>query len=92
MEIVALRDWGKAFIYYGSNAITIFFLSGFIAKSFYIIKLDNSQSIHSYLYETFYASWIDLPRLSSLAYAFTVIFFYYLLARYLYKKNIIIKV
>jgi predicted acyltransferase len=92
MEIAEIKNWGKAFIYYGSNAITIFFLSGFIAKSFYIIKLNNSQSIHSFLYKTLFTSWIDLPRLSSLAYAFSVIFFYYLLARYLYKKNIIIKV
>ncbi|HIP48831.1 MAG TPA: DUF1624 domain-containing protein [Lutibacter sp.] len=91
-EILAFNNWGKPFIYYGSNAITVFFLSGFIGKSFYIIKLTNGKSIHSFLYNNLYSSWITIPQLSSLFYAFTVIFFYYLLARFLYKKGIFIKV
>jgi predicted acyltransferase len=92
MEIVEFKEWGKAFIYFGSNAITVFFLSGFIAKSFYIIKLPNDMSIHYYLYENIFAIWNFTPKVSSLLYAVCVILFYYLLARFLYKKKIFIKV
>ena len=92
MEIVEFKDWGRAFIYFGSNAITVFFLSGFIAKSFYIIKLSNGMSIHSYLYENIFAVWNLTPKLSSLLYALTVLLFYYLLAKILYKKGVFIKV
>ncbi len=91
-DIVGYQKWGKASVYYGSNAITIFFLSSFIAKSFYIIKLSNGKSIHSNLYNYLFSSWIDNPKLSSLIYAITIIAFYYLLARFLYKKKIFIKV
>jgi len=91
-EICSFKKWGLPFIYYGSNAITVFFLSGFIAKSFYIIKLSNGKSIHYNLYNSLYNSWITTPKLSSLLYALTVILFYYLLARFLYRKEIFIKV
>jgi predicted acyltransferase len=91
-EIKGITKWGTAFVYYGSNAITVFFLSGFIAKSFYRIKLPNNNSLHSYLYNNLFHSWISIPELSSLLYAFCVIGFYYLLARFLYKKGIFIKV
>lgn len=92
IEIAAFKQWGQFFIYFGSNAITVFFLSGFIAKSFYIIKLANGMSIHKYLYQNIFTIWNFDPKVSSLLYAICVILFYYLLARFLYKKQIFIKV
>ena len=91
-EIAGWKAWGKGFIYFGSNAISVFFLSGFIAKSFYIIRFANGERIHTYLYKTFYTSWIHSPKVSSLIYALSVIFCYYLIVRFMYKKGIIIKV
>ncbi|MDY7393973.1 heparan-alpha-glucosaminide N-acetyltransferase domain-containing protein [Aureibaculum sp. 2210JD6-5] len=83
---------GRIFKYVGMNAITIFFLSGFIAKSFYLTKIDENYNIHSWLYETFYTSWISVDKLASLTYALTVIAFYLLLGYVMYKKKIFIKV
>ena len=88
-EIANLKKWGIPFIYYGSNAITVYFLSSFIAKTFYLTYLPNGQTPHSFFYNT---SWISIPKLSSLLYAISVIVFYYFLARFLYKKKIFIKV
>ncbi len=91
-EIAHLKKWGIPFIYYGSNAISVYFLSSFIAKTFYLTHLPNGQTPHSFLYNTFFTSWISIPKLSSLMYAFSVILIYYFLARFLYKKKIFIKV
>lgn len=83
---------GNIFKYVGMNAITIFFLSGFIAKSFYLTKIGEDYNIHSWLYNTFYTSWISIDKLASLAYALTVIAFYLLLGYVMYRKKIFIKV
>ncbi|QCX39730.1 DUF1624 domain-containing protein [Aureibaculum algae] len=83
---------GTIFKYVGSNAITIFFLSSFIAKTFYLIKIGENQSIHSWLYQTFYTSWISIDKLASLMYALTVITFYLVLGYIMYKRKIFIKV
>jgi len=91
-EIKASSKWGLPFIYYGANAITVYFLSSFIAKTFYLAHLPNGQSPHAFIYKTFFTSWISIPELSSLLYALSVILFYYVLARFLYKKGIFIKV
>ena len=84
--------FGSIFKYVGMNAITIFFLSGLIAKTFYLTKVGENNNIHSWLYNTFFSfSFLD-DKLSSLLYALITISFYLLLGYYLYKKKIFIKV
>ena len=90
-DILKLSNWGKPAIVFGSNAITVFFLSGIIARIFGMVKVPNGQSLHAYFYENL-SSIITIPKLSSLIYAIFVIAFYYLVALILYKKNIFIKV
>jgi len=90
-DILGKQIWGKPAIIFGSNAITVFFLSSFTAKCFGLIKLSNGQSLHGFLYETL-ASIITIPKMSSLIYAIMVILFYYVIAHILYKKKIFIKV
>ena len=84
--------FGSIFKYVGTNAITIFFLSGFIAKSFYLTKIGENSNVHSWLFDTFFTfSIVDL-KLSSLIYALVTISFYLFLGYYMYKKKIFIKV
>lgn len=84
-------DWGVAF---GINAITVFFLSGIIGRLMFLIKFSingTDYTLKSWLYNEVYlavASQIN----ASLFYAITWIFLFYLLARWMRKKNIIIKV
>lgn len=83
---------GTVFKYIGMNAITIFFLSGFIAKTFYLTKIGENSNVHSWLYNTFFTfSFMD-EKLSSLIYAIVTIGFYLLLGLFLFKKKIFIKV
>jgi predicted acyltransferase len=90
-DILGKQAWGKPAIIFGSNAITVYFLSSFTSKCFGLIKLSSGQSLHGYLYEIL-SSVITIPKLSSLIYAIIVISFYYLIAHILYKKKIFIKV
>ncbi|RPD98503.1 DUF1624 domain-containing protein [Aureibaculum marinum] len=83
---------GNIFKYVGTNAITIFFLSGFIAKTFYGTKIGENLNIHTWLYQTFYTSWISIDKLASLLYALTVVLFFLALGYTMYKKKIFIKV
>lgn len=82
---------GTIFKHIGMNAILIFFLSSFIAKSFYLIKVNETQSIHSWLY-AIYMNTISIDKLSSLLYALTVVIFYLVLSYILYRKKIFLKV
>ena len=90
-DVRGIAKWSQPFMAFGMNAIIVFFMSGFIAKCFYQIKLPNGTSIHGNLYNML-ASVISTPKLASLTYALIVVFFYYLLALFLYKKKIFFKV
>jgi predicted acyltransferase len=90
-DILGYEKWGKPAIIFGSNAITVYFLSSFISKCFGMIELPNGKSIHGFLYDTL-SSVITIPKLSSFIYALMVILFYYGIAYVLYKKKIFIKV
>jgi len=90
-DILGINKWGKPAIIFGSNAITVYFLSSFTTKCFGLIKLSDGQSLHGYLYDIL-SSIITIPKLSSLVYAMLVISFYYLIAWILHKKKIFIKV
>ncbi|WP_299886106.1 heparan-alpha-glucosaminide N-acetyltransferase domain-containing protein [uncultured Lacinutrix sp.] len=85
-------EFGTIFKYVGMNAITIYFLSSFITKSMYLIKIGENSNIHSYLYETVFVQSFFSEKLSSLLYAIVVVIFYLGLGYVLYKKKIFIKV
>ena len=46
--------FGSIVRYAGANAIVVYFLSSFIAKLFYMIKVDGETSIHGWLFNTIY--------------------------------------
>jgi predicted acyltransferase len=92
LQDVKQIKFGAIFKYVGMNAITIFFLSGFIAKTFYLTKVGENSRIHSWLYNTFFTYDFLSNKFSSLLYALVVITFYLWLANILYRKKIFIKV
>lgn len=96
--LIDVKGWQKGikpFIVYGMNAITVFVLSGLVAKLMYLItwtKADGSEiSVKGWIYETFLASWLN-PVNASLAFALGFIFISYLAMLFLYKKKIFLKV
>lgn len=84
--------FGSIFRYAGSNAITVYFLSSFVSKIFYSIKIDEQTTLHQWLFQNIYLHDIMPVELSSLLYALTVVSFYLLLAYVMYRRKIFIKV
>ncbi|MBD0851257.1 acyltransferase family protein [Maribacter arenosus] len=84
--------FGSIFKYAGANAITVYFLSSFVSKLFYSIKVDGETSLHGWLFQHIYVHDFMPMKLSSLLYALTVVSFYMLLAYVMYRKKIFIKV
>ncbi|WP_296385252.1 heparan-alpha-glucosaminide N-acetyltransferase domain-containing protein [Winogradskyella sp.] len=84
--------FGSIFKYVGMNAITLYFLSSFISKSMYLIKIGNESNVHLYLYDTLFVQSFLAESLSSFLYALVVVLFYLGLGYILYKKKIFIKV
>lgn len=84
--------FGSIFRYAGTNAITIFFLAGFIGRLMGSIKVDGENSIHTWLFQNIYVHDFISLKMSSFLYAFTVMCFYLLLAYIMFRKKIIIKV
>jgi predicted acyltransferase len=85
-------QFGSIFRYAGANAIVVYFLSSFITKLFYSIKVNEDTSLHGWLFENIYVQEFFSMQLSSLLYGLTVVTFYCLLAYVLYKRKIFIKV
>jgi len=90
-EFIPWKGWMLPFVAFGMNAIAIYFLNSFIAKTFYRIKTGDTN-LHNWIYTHTWGAWLEPPELASLAYALSVVLFYALVAWYLYKKKIFIKV
>lgn len=86
--------WIKPFQVYGMNAITVFFLSGIMARLMALIKVMDGGaevSLQVFLYTNLYLSWLE-PMNASLLWAISYIVFWLALMWILYAKNIFIKV
>ena len=84
--------FGTIFRYAGANAIVVYFLSSFITKLFYSIKVDGDTSLHGWLFNKIYVHDFISMEFSSLLYGLSVVTFYCLIAYVLYKRKIFIKV
>lgn len=83
--------FGTVFKYVGMNAITIYFLSSFVSKIFYLTKIGETN-IHSWLYNNIFVHGFLSDKFSSLLYAMAVVSFYLGLGYVMYRKKIFIKV
>jgi predicted acyltransferase len=84
--------FGSIFSKVGANAITVYFLSSFVAKLFYLIRVNEDHGVHSWLFDTIYVH-DGLPlEFSSLLYGLSVTGFYLLLGWWMHRKGIFIKV
>lgn len=85
-------QFGSIFRHAGANAITIYFLSSFVTKLFYLIRVDDTNTVHGWLFDTLYVQDFMSLEFSSMLYGLSVAGFYCLLALVMYKKGIFIKV
>jgi predicted acyltransferase len=84
--------FGSVFKYVGMNAITIYFVSNLITKTFYLLKVGTNETIHSFMYNSFFIHTFLNEKMSSLLYAMAVSLFYMGLGYLMYKRKVFIKV
>lgn len=89
MDVKGREKYFKPFVEFGSNPLFLFVLAGAIAKTLSRIKIDG-MGTYQWLYQNIY---IHLGSyFGSLMQAITFIVVMWLIAHFLYKKNIYIKV
>ena len=87
--------WTKPFVEYGVNAITVYVLSGLIVTTMLTIRIPtgpgSSTSLQAWIFRNVFMP-LGPDKLGSLLYALTFVAGMYLIARWMYKRNIIVKV
>ncbi len=95
IDVKGITWWTKPFVVYGTNAITVFFLSGIVGRLMGLIEVTNNAGVNvdlqSFLYEKFFLSWLA-PLHASLAWALVYVVVWLGLMWILYAKKIFIKV
>jgi predicted acyltransferase len=85
-------NWGIA---YGINAITVFFLSGIVARIMGMIHITVTGevlSLKGVLYSVVLKGIFVDPMIASLSHSILWVFIFFILARWMQRKNILIKV
>lgn len=89
-DVKGHQGWTKPFVVYGVNAITVFVMSGLVAKSMGILRVGD-MSLQRWVFLTFFDSW--LPTIdASLLYSFVWVLAWYAVLYLMWRKNIILKV
>lgn len=95
MDVRGHARWGQPLVEYGVNAITVFVMSGIVAKTLGAIRLPQpdgtSVSLQSSIYQNVFAP-IGSPEFSSLLYALVWIGAWYGVLHVLYRRGVVIKV
>ena len=95
IDVQGYKKGTKAFVVYGVNAITVFFLSGLIPRILSLIPVtlpDGSVTgSKEWMYQTFFVPFFS-PINASLAGAVTFILIWLFILWIMYNKNIIVKV
>jgi len=94
-DIKQISWWIKPFVVYGTNAITVYVLSGLVgvlmSRISWINAVGESVSVKSFLYHTFFTPFLS-PINASLAWALFYVLFWLGIMWIFYKKKIFLKV
>ena len=89
-----ITRWTKPFVIYGMNPIVAFVGSGIMARLIYSVFKVNSNgkpiALESWIFQTFYASWLP-ARDASLLFAITFVLVWFAILSELYRRKIFLK-
>jgi predicted acyltransferase len=95
VDVRGKTSWAEPFVVFGTNAITVFVLSGLVAKLLYKIRWTGADGVtvtlKKWLYTHLFSSWIP-DYFASLAWAGATIVIWWALMRALHKRKIYIKI
>ncbi len=89
IDVHGLRGWAHPLVVYGRNAITIFVLSGLLARTLARVTLavgDAEVGLRSFYYEALFTSWLS-PDLASFAHAVSWVLLCFLIAWLMYRRQ-----
>lgn len=96
IDVQGRRRGTGFFVAFGVNAITVFFLSGLIPRIMNLIHITRPDGtdvgLKQWLYDSFIVPLFTNPLNASLAGALTFVLIWAVIAGWMYRKNIIIKV
>jgi len=90
IDLRGYKGWSEPFVVYGVNAITVFVMSGVVARTLTLIKVGDI-SLSAFLYQNVFSAILP-PKPASLAYAIVWIVGWYLVLLVMYRRRIIIKI
>jgi len=94
IDVRGWRRWTKPLVILGTNAITLFVLSGLFVKTLILIKVprgDASVSLARFIYEALYVP-LAAPKNASLAYALTHLVLLFFVLAWMYRRRIFLRV
>jgi predicted acyltransferase len=95
VDVLRRRAWAAPFVTYGRNAIAVYVGAGLLARTLLVVKWPRADgvvaSLWQRLYEALYASWLP-PYVASLGWAITFVALFYVLARWMDRRGIYLKV
>ncbi len=94
IDVKGFTKFTKPFLIYGVNAITVYFVSGVVARSMNILKANlNGQSVSwkDYLYLQCFSPNFS-PENASVAWAISFVLIWFLILWIMFKRGIVIKV
>jgi len=95
VDAAGWRRWAAPFVTYGRNAIAVYVGAGFLADTLLALKWAGpdgvARSLWLRLYQALYASWLP-PYGASLVWALSMVVLFYLLARWMDRRGIYLKV
>jgi predicted acyltransferase len=93
VDVKMWRRWTGPAVVFGRNAIAVFVLSGLVAKSLILYKVEREggspASLYQLLYENAFASWAG-PLRGSLLFALATVLFWWLAMWALHRRRIFI--
>jgi predicted acyltransferase len=95
VDVKKWRGWTQPAVVFGRNSILVFVLSGLVAKSLILYRVEREDgalvSLYQLLYETAFASWAG-PLRGSLLFALATILLWWLAMHVLYRRRIFLSV
>jgi predicted acyltransferase len=95
VDVAGWKRWATPFVTYGKNAIAVYVASGLLADTLLALKWAGpdgvARSLWKRLFEALYASWLP-PYGASLAWAITMVVLLYLLALWMDRRGIYLRV
>lgn len=94
LDVKGWRWWARPFVILGTNAITLFVLSGLLAKALGLVKVHGTAGRETSLGSAVYAAWyapLAAPKNASLLFALTHLAVLFVVLWWMYRRRLFLK-